>query len=875
MTLATSTRYKLYQPLVTTTDFDVPFPLFDPDDVEVYVDGSVTTLFSINGTWSNGVSNDATVILNTGVTDVDVEIYGDRDPRRESDYLGNSPNLADNLQKDADSLTAVQQEQKRNYQSTLRVSAQAPIVSPLSGDAAARANKALMFSADGNGLELGPEADAIENAQRNADSAQAALDEILAIAGVHKAAATIAAMTSDDGLAVGEFVTVKSGYNGEPETFKIVPASTYNANSQEVVDLTGISGQAVTTRMKFNTGAEFDADTRADSYFTNGEYMGVGGPSGFTLKKVDTGEHLTTTGGSAKWKVLPGVLGYDPIAFKAAGDGVTDDNEALQAAATAAEGGSLHISAPFKTGKQISFPNNVHINCAVGAYIDIGAIDASGDAPDSAGLFFGSSDALAALPALSSDIAAGEVAVPFASAHGLAVNDYFIIYNPTDSSFNAARSYYRDGEICRVAEVTSSTAVVVAEPLYASHASATVTCHKSQAYRYSFSGALRVLGDPSLAAIKAIRFENVVASDISRIDVSGDQLSSALSLKRCKDITGTGVKAHQRGSSGAGTDYGVVFSNSQDCHLEGSFSAERHGSTMGGGNDTGDIPCRGNSAKGTFATHGAGSTTLAADFHGNVEHCKYEGLFRGGINAGGDKNRYRGRVIANEGGVVVYGSELLGLSHDFSGCEFVSRDDVTSTSRGCFDIGGNSEEIGTFTTRGGILDLSNTKWDVPQVQDHIVMIRNRGATFGTHAEISLRGAKVEASYGTGVNFVRINNVSGDVFDRLDLDGISADQALDWSISHVTDINLWKQTGEVTVAVTTSDSVGRVSVLFDWAYPVAPNVQVTSNDHVTSGDRVGAFASSIAAAGFDFDFRRMDQTGAFGGADILEGQWLAS
>lgn len=149
---------------------------------------------------------------------------------------------------------------------------------------------------------------------------------------VYRSKADIATLTSATDIAVGQTVTVTSGNNGESEDFTIYPAGTYTANGTTVITLTGISGQAVSHRMKFNTYAEWIADTRPDAWFTAGEYIGVGGPSGWTAKKVSSGETRTTTG-DAKFQVMPGVLGVTPMAFGGAIGGTASTNTtALQAA---------------------------------------------------------------------------------------------------------------------------------------------------------------------------------------------------------------------------------------------------------------------------------------------------------------------------------------------------------------------------------------------------------------------------------------------------------------------------------------------------------------------------------------------------------------
>jgi hypothetical protein len=102
----------------------------------------------------------------------------------------------------------------------------------------------------------------------------------------------VATMTASPDLAVGDYVIVFDAYNGEPEVFEIVAAATYTANAQEVINLTGISGQAVSLRMWFKTVAELLADPRAGN--------GVGTihkAEANAYKEVTSGEVFTTSGG--------------------------------------------------------------------------------------------------------------------------------------------------------------------------------------------------------------------------------------------------------------------------------------------------------------------------------------------------------------------------------------------------------------------------------------------------------------------------------------------------------------------------------------------------------------------------------------------------
>lgn len=116
MVLAASPRYKRYTPTVLTDTFVVPFPLFGDDDLRIFVDGVETTVFGLSASFQNGRADDGEITLGIAVVGVNVDVYGARDPRRDNQYLPGSPDLALNLQRDIEAVTAVQQEQQRDIQ---------------------------------------------------------------------------------------------------------------------------------------------------------------------------------------------------------------------------------------------------------------------------------------------------------------------------------------------------------------------------------------------------------------------------------------------------------------------------------------------------------------------------------------------------------------------------------------------------------------------------------------------------------------------------------------------------------------------------------------------------------------------------------------
>lgn len=143
MTIAFSTRYIKYSPTVSTDTYDVPFPIFATEDLQVFVDGVEVFTFSVTATFSDGRSEDARIVLASSVVDVDVEIYGAKAPARANSYLLTSANLASLLQFDVDVLTAIVQEQARDVAAALLAAADAKAtVDGVASNAAAAAASA-------------------------------------------------------------------------------------------------------------------------------------------------------------------------------------------------------------------------------------------------------------------------------------------------------------------------------------------------------------------------------------------------------------------------------------------------------------------------------------------------------------------------------------------------------------------------------------------------------------------------------------------------------------------------------------------------------------------------------------------------------------
>lgn len=119
MSTLASIRYQKYEPVVATSSFAVTFPLYSTADLAVYVDG-VTVPFTVTATFANGVATDAAVNLATAVSDVDVEIVGERAARREDTITPGKPGLAPLLEAELAKITSTLQEHRREIDRSFR-----------------------------------------------------------------------------------------------------------------------------------------------------------------------------------------------------------------------------------------------------------------------------------------------------------------------------------------------------------------------------------------------------------------------------------------------------------------------------------------------------------------------------------------------------------------------------------------------------------------------------------------------------------------------------------------------------------------------------------------------------------------------------------
>lgn len=111
-------RFTTYNPVVPTTEFPALFPIFANGDLSVYIDGVERFDFTVTASYVEGVSNDAKVIMNSGVTG-EVIIAGKRDPRRQNRF-GFGPIAPRDLNLAFDTVQGEMQEARRDIDRSVR-----------------------------------------------------------------------------------------------------------------------------------------------------------------------------------------------------------------------------------------------------------------------------------------------------------------------------------------------------------------------------------------------------------------------------------------------------------------------------------------------------------------------------------------------------------------------------------------------------------------------------------------------------------------------------------------------------------------------------------------------------------------------------------
>ena len=508
--------------------------------------------------------------------------------------------------------------------------------------------------------------------------------------------------------------------------------------------------------------------------------------------------------------------------FGAVGNGTTDDSAAFIAARTAAAGKRIYVPA-----------GTYKLNQAITSSEDL-ILEGDGNSTilDFTGTITGGSYGLEAtgtatqIQNLGATATVGTYTVTFASAPSLSVGDVFVIYNPTDYSWSPWRPVYRAGEWCQVLSISGSV-VTTTSPLYDTYLAANVSVYKITGPKVSLRN-FDIRGTTVLGLIKT-----TLCIDVLIENVKGSLANnSVVYFDRCYKPTITNPEMSNIGDGGS--DYGVVFGNSQHGKMiGGNVYSRRHAVAIGGTDAIGCVSVRDLKVIGATLKNDPASGTQAADMHGNMEDCEYQDctIYGGGLLAGKD-NRYVDCKIYGDGtsGICLYAGEILGGRIGAQGCEFISYINPILAGRGVVDFGGNSDALNANVLYPLTGYVEDCKWYGRNLSAASSFMRFRldGATVTTNfvidgltVDIDAISSVLRSSVTSGTaacDFIVIDNLAG--FPAGTILHNSTASAY-YNFPH----RCQKQTGSQSLTATSGTNVtSGTTVSFKYVYPRVPSAQ---------------------------------------------------
>lgn len=478
---------------------------------------------------------------------------------------------------------------------------------------------------------------------------------------------------------------------------------------------------------------------------------------------------------------------------------------------------------------------------------------------------------------LSANTNVGDRTLTFVSPPTLSVNDVFIIFNPTNSSWSGFRPNYFAGEFCRVVAISGSTVTVSGE-LYDSYVAGSVDIYRLDPIKVSLNN-LNVIGDLSLNLIQ-MEFCRDSVIESPKIFHKND---SAIALIRSYNCSVINPAIHNEGDGG--DDYGISVANCQTIKIRGGdIYSRRHAVTTGGDAQTGAVTCRDIRILNATISNDINSGVFAADFHGNTEDSTYVNCeIFGGATFQGKNNGYVDcRIGARDVGSCILTAEILGGRHYAINCHFHTTVNPQLTSRGVIDIGGNNITAVTsdtledceFIIEGGSINGTNFS-----ASTSAIVFRNVGTIQKVNFKFS--GVHLNVDDLGQVLFTQLASGIADS-DYIIIDQLTTNKATQTLLANHNSASyrdfphrLQEQTGSETVTINTASSTTNGALVnFPWRYPRTPHTQVGRNNRAYAGNRIGVPYASVSDATITPSISTDDGTN-FTGAVTVDLQWRAS
>lgn len=452
---------------------------------------------------------------------------------------------------------------------------------------------------------------------------------------------------------------------------------------------------------------------------------------------------------------------------------------------------------------------------------------------------------LTALPNLSADAAVGGTQLTFASAPAVSKFDPLVIYNPTNSSFSAWRTYYRAGEFVRAGELSGNTLQTLAV-LWGAYTAAAVSVYKLTGKSTSVRNLAISTPAGMVAGLKMSLIDRPIVEEVHG---SGLSEYAAVYLDRCVDIRVVG-RAMQS-SALTGYQYGVVIANCQGGTIEGEFYGRRHAIGLGSNDLVGGVPTRGlriNASMGNNAPNGA------CDTHGNTEGITFVGgrMSNGGV-LGGRSHTFVGvKLVGNLNlGCALYAGELVGGAFSFIGCDFSSVTNPTPNSRGMLDF-----TLQASTQNSCEFNFTGCNFAAPAGCAYIAKFSVGGANVPFRA--SFDNCHVLAAQNV-TQFALLERTSGtgffDSFQISNITGLPAGGVCFYATTDgVIPVLAWRlptQEGSISAAYTSGTNQASTSKALAYKYPKTPYFSFTAVDTAVGGQKVltarGAGADGATAS----------------------------
>ena len=267
---------------------------------------------------------------------------------------------------------------------------------------------------------------------------------------------------------------------------------------------------------------------------------------------------------------------------------------------------------------------------------------------------------LEAIPKVSGVVPRGTNTYSFVSAHGLAEDDVFCMYNPTDYSFSPARPYYRQGDWVEVGRVDSVTQITSFGTSYAvSMTGSDYDCYKMLGKGVSVLG-VTFTPPPTLNALQVHEHRDVFL----RVGCDRGIANAAIQVLRCYSgfVEMLPTHAHLLDA------YPIIIGNSKRFRVDASLArSNRHVLALGGDTGPGGVPTREIQINNCNLINLAGTMGAgASDMHGNCEDVVYSNCIIEHANMSGRNVAYVNCTINARNtdifpdGTCIFGSEVNG-----------------------------------------------------------------------------------------------------------------------------------------------------------------------------------------------------------------------